>query len=165
GLFYFYHANIFNNTVIEIKLTSVVTSIALETISGSVSNSMAYIAAEAALGIADITRITPPTIGSSCNTVIKPNANNGEINIRIVTADVSTCQLNCNDFIFAGCIPKIIIINGIEPSLTILIVLYTPPGSSTFKPLHKKAIIAAQVPGIRKTFLIPFITPVEPLEA
>src|SRR5699024_12537837 len=96
---------------------------------------------------------------------ISTNEKKSKSIIQLFIEDAYTCQLKCNDFIIPRCIPKIIIINGIDHSITILIVLYTPEGSSIPNPLNKKAIKAAQVAGIKKTFLIPFITPVDPLDA
>lgn len=101
-------------------LTKVVTSVMLETRSGSESNSIAYMVVVAALGMADTIRITDLMIGSAGTKHINKKMISGDSIIRVPAADKMTCQLNDSDVIDASCIPNITIISGIAALLNMV---------------------------------------------
>lgn len=78
----------FNRIVNVTILVTVAIKVMLETKSGSVSNSIAYIVVVAAVGIAEIMISTLAIIGSTSTMSTNPNAINGAITIFNVTAEM-----------------------------------------------------------------------------
>src|SRR5699024_9762919 len=113
-----HHTTIFNSTLNVTTLANVAINVILDTSSGSVSNSIAYIVVVAAVGIAEMIISTAAIIGSTSTIRTKIQAISGAAIIFSVTADVTTCQLSFNPVIDPSCIPSITIITGIAASPT-----------------------------------------------
>src|SRR5690606_26683509 len=105
-----------------IILTEVAIKVMLETNSGSVSNSIAYIVVVAAVSIADTIISTVPNRGSILNIVTNRYAKIGAPTIFSVTLEAITCQFNFKDVIDPSCIPSTTIMTGIAASPTTEIV-------------------------------------------
>src|SRR5699024_5541271 len=133
-------------------LSTVEINVMLETKSGSVSNSIAYIVVVAAVGMAEIIIRTAPINGSTSNAHTKRKAISGAAIIFNTTPEIITCQLFHILTMVPSSIPNISIIKGLAASPTMDTVESTASGIGTCKSLKPIAIIAAYVVGIFITF-------------
>src|SRR5699024_6729653 len=124
---------IFNKILNVIILINVDINVILETRSGSVSNSMAYMVVVAAVGIAEIMINTAAIRGSTSTIKTNKNATSGAIIIFKVTPEMTTCQSSFKPTIEPSCIPSIIIMTGIAASPTIDRVEKMDSGTTTLK--------------------------------
>src|SRR5699024_7081259 len=115
----FYYTTIFNKMLKVTILIRVEINVILETRSGSVSNSIAYIVVVAAVGIAEIIMSTAAIIGSTSTIETNIQAIIGAAIIFNVTLEITTFQFNFNPIIEPNCIPSINIITVMAASPTI----------------------------------------------
>src|SRR5699024_9982909 len=114
-----FYTTIFNKILNVTILANVDINVILDTNSGSVSNSIAYMVVVAAVGIAEIIMSTVPISGSTLRIHTNKAATTGAIIIFNVTEEMTTCQLSFSPVIDPSCMPSIIIMTGIAASPTI----------------------------------------------
>src|SRR5699024_4030302 len=112
-------------------LSTVEINVMLETKSGSVSNSIAYIVVVAAVGMAEIIIRTAPIYESTANDHTKRKAIGGAAIIFNTTPEIIACQLFRMLTMEPSCIPNITIIKGIAASPTMDTVESTASGIGT----------------------------------